>query len=231
MARKKLLHIKSRVANGSAEVGFTPKLPSPAQIDYGEIAVNYANGLETLAIKNDVNQIVSFSNDAVLMGYVDSRVSGINEVAIVYSGQTTPSDDSRIEVFVDENVVPEDVDVYTQRQVDDKISAATDDAKAIIKVSGASDDYKSEIVVDENVDPQDVDVYTQAQVDGKIDAAKGILKYEDSSSSYNTELLVDENTDLSVDFYTKAQVDTALAALEARIDAKIAKLKADNNLV
>lgn len=39
-----------------------PKLPSSDTLDYGEIAINYADGVETLSIKNSVNEVVEFKS-------------------------------------------------------------------------------------------------------------------------------------------------------------------------
>ena len=53
--RKKLINIhSSELAGGGA------KLPDPQQIEYGEIAVNYAKGAETIAIRNSEDEIVEF---------------------------------------------------------------------------------------------------------------------------------------------------------------------------
>lgn len=38
-----------------------PKLPLPSQMDYGELAINYAKDAETLSIKNSDNKIVTFN--------------------------------------------------------------------------------------------------------------------------------------------------------------------------
>jgi len=222
MARKKLLHLKSSVVNQNG----TPKLPTSSQIEYGEIAINYADGYETLAIKNSENEIIPFANSITMMDYVDTAVSGaisgINEVSIVYSGDPAPTSGSDIEIFIDENISPEDVDVYTQRQVDDIVSAATDDAKSIILVaeSGTSIQEKGEILIDENVDPASIDVYTQSQTDELIDSR--ILVGNSGGT-----LMVDTAIDLDVEFYTKAQVDTMIQA----IYNTIAKLKEDNHLI
>ena len=82
MAKKHLLHVKSStVTNGS------PKLPLPADIEYGEIAINYADGYETISIKNSNNEIVSFPNmniihdneevvAAALANEEDARIAG-----------------------------------------------------------------------------------------------------------------------------------------------------------
>ena len=42
----------------------TPKLPTTSQIEYGELAINYAQNHEKIAIKNSNNQIVTFSPDS-----------------------------------------------------------------------------------------------------------------------------------------------------------------------
>ena len=38
-----------------------PVLPAPSSLEYGELSINYAAGHETIAIKNDNNEIVTFS--------------------------------------------------------------------------------------------------------------------------------------------------------------------------
>lgn len=81
MARKKLLHIKSTsVVNGA------PKLPTANQIEYGEIAVNYGDGVETLSIKNSADEIVTFTNDETLIAYIDEQD---NELATAAGLSTT----------------------------------------------------------------------------------------------------------------------------------------------
>ena len=43
-----------------------PKLPTQDQIVYGEIAINYAKDVETMSIKNNSDEIVTFSSDKVI---------------------------------------------------------------------------------------------------------------------------------------------------------------------
>ena len=62
MARKKLLHLRSSVVEGQG-VNSAPKLPTPEQIEIGEIAINFAKGYETLSIKNASGEVVTFTND------------------------------------------------------------------------------------------------------------------------------------------------------------------------
>jgi hypothetical protein len=53
-----LQHVKSNVVENGG-----PKLPSPSILAEGELAVNYAEGYETISIKNSDNEIVTFSSD------------------------------------------------------------------------------------------------------------------------------------------------------------------------
>lgn len=57
----KILHKKSNaVTNG------VPSLPSPSVLDYGEIAINYKAGKETISIKNDAGEIATFISSSQL---------------------------------------------------------------------------------------------------------------------------------------------------------------------
>ena len=58
MANQILLK-RSNVVDSSGN----PKLPDASAMSYGEIAVNYAAGAETLSIKNSSDEIVTFSSD------------------------------------------------------------------------------------------------------------------------------------------------------------------------
>ena len=49
-------HLKSNVVESGR-----PKLPDPSKLKYGEIAVNYADGVETISLKNSNNQIKTFT--------------------------------------------------------------------------------------------------------------------------------------------------------------------------
>lgn len=55
-----ILHKKSAAL---AQNGIDPKLPKASQLEYGELAINFADGHETLSIKNSSNEIVTFTND------------------------------------------------------------------------------------------------------------------------------------------------------------------------
>lgn len=163
MARKKLLHLKSGVVTQVGD-NTVPKLPTSEQIELGEIAINYAEDYETLAIKNSNDGIVTFSNDKIIMDYVDEKA--VDEVSIKYSGDPDPSSASTIEIFIDDTVDPKEVDVYTQEQVDDKIESV-----AQVNESGGTLTIQATLVIDENTTAE-VEVYSKAQVDAIIQKLK-----------------------------------------------------------
>ena len=65
MDTNKILHKRSTVVTDGS-----PKLPSAEQIDYGEIAINYADGYETISIKNSSNDITVFKDKK----YIDETI-------------------------------------------------------------------------------------------------------------------------------------------------------------
>jgi len=64
MTQKHISHLKSN----QVDTDGNPIAPQPEDILYGELALNYADGVETLYTKNDNDEIVSFSNSE----YVES---------------------------------------------------------------------------------------------------------------------------------------------------------------
>jgi hypothetical protein len=100
MAQSLKLRRSSVVTNGS------PKLPTTDQIAIGELAINFAEGYETLSTRNNNNGIATFSSDSVLdkkyisSGAVISAISAVtvtiedNETSI---SQTFDDHDDRIQ--------------------------------------------------------------------------------------------------------------------------------------
>lgn len=77
MDRKQLLHVRSnRLVEGK------PKLPKAEQIDYGELAINYAADNEKISLKNSSKSIVTISTDAQndAKFATQTRVAEIDEV-------------------------------------------------------------------------------------------------------------------------------------------------------
>ena len=82
-------HKKSKqIVNG------LPKLPTSDQLKEGEIAINYANGYETLSIKNSDNKITTFSSTEQIEKYVDTKLG---------SGFTGDNSSNTVTSVIEEN--------------------------------------------------------------------------------------------------------------------------------
>lgn len=133
-----------------------PKLPQPDQMEYGELAINYAEGKETISFKNSANNIVCFNHE-VEIGTAPSE----GEVSLA-------------KIIIDESVDPLSVDVYSKQQIDTQVKAleqVDDTLKTAIdsKVLRGSESAteQSTLLVDET-ESADYEVYTKAQVDAII---------------------------------------------------------------
>lgn len=132
-----------------------PKMPNATSLEYGELAVNYAVGRETISLRNSDNGLATFTN----------------EVLISPSGTPSYPDSTLAKIIIDESVDPVTVDVYTQEQVDGKVDALnqkdTDLQNAIDdKVLRGSEAAPAQtaILIDETESPEYL-VYTRAEVD------------------------------------------------------------------
>ena len=59
-----------------------PKLPLPSQMDYGELAINYAKDAETLSIKNSDNKIVTFNKINIIQTSGSSASNVMSQDAV-----------------------------------------------------------------------------------------------------------------------------------------------------
>ena len=72
-------HIKSSVVENGK-----PKLPSAASLVEGEIAINYAEGYETISLKNESGDVVTFSCDNYYTDqHLGSAFTGVNSAVTV----------------------------------------------------------------------------------------------------------------------------------------------------
>ena len=95
-------NIVKNIRSNSVGTNGKPKLPLPNQLDYGEIAVNYASGHETLSLKNDAGNIVSLSVNSVEDVKVNGStvVSKSNKTAeITMKGDTIPVSGGQYDVM------------------------------------------------------------------------------------------------------------------------------------
>lgn len=68
----KLIHIKSKQRG---EDNLSPKLPTSEQLEYGEIAINYGKDIETIAIRNENDEIIKFIPEYKIKEYIDRRIN------------------------------------------------------------------------------------------------------------------------------------------------------------
>lgn len=68
-------------------VNGAPKLPNTEDIDFGEIAINYATNHETIAIKNESGEIATFSSDNVYPHLPNVTSANNDNVLTVVNGQ------------------------------------------------------------------------------------------------------------------------------------------------
>ena len=90
----KLIHIKSKQRG---EDGLSPKLPTCEQLEYGEIAVNYGNGIETIAIRNEKDEIIKFIPEHKIKEYVDKRIADLMKQMEMQVSEIIPDDDNSID--------------------------------------------------------------------------------------------------------------------------------------
>ena len=156
--RKHLLHVRSnQLVDGKA------KLPTEDQIDYGEIAINYADGNEKISIKNQANEIVTFSsdeqNDAKYVAKTElddkyaskERVSEIDEVVSKAFSLMNAS------CGFDENLAfkPTNSLIKNAKSVSDALNIVAN--KAMNAESSLSSSYKESELVNEELNPKPKD--------------------------------------------------------------------------
>lgn len=86
MSQKILNKRSSVVVNGQ------PKLPTPTQLEYGEIAINFSKGHETFSILNTESGITTFSCDTLR----DGKLSAHTENSALHLPQVTASDNGKM---------------------------------------------------------------------------------------------------------------------------------------
>lgn len=90
-----LQHIKSSQVN---------KAPQASDLLYGEIAVNYAKGSETLYVKNSTNEIVPFVNGNIINDLDDRVTANTSNIGQIQSRLTTAETDIQsIERSIEDN--------------------------------------------------------------------------------------------------------------------------------
>ena len=99
--------------NSSALVDNNPKLPTSGQLEYGEIAINYAKDKETISLKNSNNEIVTFTSDKKIDNYV--TVSDFDDDSLVVASALNDLEEKK----ADKDDLTDLINnVYTKEEID-----------------------------------------------------------------------------------------------------------------
>ena len=92
--KAKLIHIKSKQCGEDKN---SPKLPTSDQLQYGELAINYGDGIETIAIRNEKDEIVKFIPEHKVKEYVDKRIADLMKQMEMQVSEIIPDDNNSID--------------------------------------------------------------------------------------------------------------------------------------
>ena len=120
----KLIHKRSSVVTDNM-----PKLPQADGLEFGEIAINYADGFETVSFKNSENEIVEIrtkeyfeniinENEEVISSALNDLNTRVNDVEDAYAAA-----DNALKVYVEGLIDGLDTDV----EIPTKLSELTND--------------------------------------------------------------------------------------------------------
>lgn len=242
--------------NSSALVDNNPKLPTSGQLEYGEIAVNYAKDKETISLKNSNNEIVTFTSDKKLENYV--TVSDFEEAMQVASAALNDLEATKLEKSVFDEALE---NLYTKEEADDDslvVASALNDLeeKKLDKLDfdemlESLETQLSDFYTKEEIDDAEL-VTTSAlnDLDGRIGDIENAFKELDEYFDEN-ELIIssalndleekkadkDDLTTLIDNVYTKEEIDddhlvisTSLNDLNTRLDEKQDALVSGTNI-
>ena len=184
----------------SAVIDGKPKLPTSDQLSEGEIAINYAEGYETLSFKNNSDEIVSLSVKTV----DDVKVNGNSVVSnktaeITMKGNTIPVADT-----YSTTTFPSPFESKAEHiSATDKVDAA------LKKVETNMSKLVSEVVDNENVVSEAISKLANSA--GTIDGSNNITYIKATNAHYikNATSVHDATVKLDSNVFTiKGDVDT-----------------------
>ena len=82
MGKYTVVHKKSNVL-----IEGVPKLPSASTLEYGEIAINYAQSGETLSIRNSADQVIPFPSKPTVEKMINEHGGGLPAVTASDNGK------------------------------------------------------------------------------------------------------------------------------------------------
>lgn len=143
--------IKNLRSNQLTESG-SPKLPTAEQIEYGEIAINYATGKETISLKNSDNEVVGLNIRSI--GNVEEKLNeeitraktaeqGITESLNSEITRSTEADEQNASAIVGEKTRAEAIELGLENSINAEVTRATNRENEISNLLGTTDDTSS----------------------------------------------------------------------------------------
>ena len=180
MANRHLQHIKSSQAN---------KIPDENDLLYGEIAVNYAEGSETLYIKNSNNDIVPFVNGnkieeseeviAQALSDLDERVTENTSAINSMSDLSDRMEQAETNITELGEIIEENEEIT---------ASALDDLDARLTSEATAREALEQVIVDN----ERVIAQGMAQLDEQISGLNTVLS-EETSAREALEQVVEDN--------------------------------------
>ena len=133
-----------------------PKLPSSADLEYGELAVNYAKGQETITLKNNEDEVVEFKSK----NYIDSTYYTKTETNTMLSGYVS---EDMVKQMIKEAISRIDGGIITPEEPE---TPEVPDEPIVEEFGQISDD--NQIIINENLLPSGT--YTLKYIDGNDNA-------------------------------------------------------------
>ncbi len=138
MGNLKITHKRSSVITDN-EGKKIAKLPKSEQLDYGELAINYADGVETISIKNSNNEIVEFKSK----DYVDNAINDVNEQINAIDAKIDGINTMEPSNYYDKDNIDKKLDAKADKVVVDGVKITADSAlttanSALTSLSGYS---------------------------------------------------------------------------------------------
>ena len=122
--RKKLLHIHSSVND---------KQPTPATLELGELGVNNAKGNAFISTKNSDGEVVRFSEDETLIGWIE------NKEVFPYEAYVRGADNSQVSGVTEQDLLDNKSNIIIK--LNQVVPENTDYSPYDEKVNGAKDIY------------------------------------------------------------------------------------------
>lgn len=147
-----IIHKKSNIIDDGK-----PKLPEPNILKHGELAINYAQGLETISLLNSEGEVITITHDVLV-------------------SETAVSDDiiTSAQIVIDESIDGQEVEIYTKSDVNGIVSTL-EQADSALKtqlekqiVVGSETNNEQGILLIDETDDVTQSVYTKAEVDAII---------------------------------------------------------------